>query len=357
MKTKRSWPPEGFRSPIEFRDCSMDKLVQLNKSKQIEANNIHLKFGDLFSEQLNNKIASNYHHIDNQGNDAFYMRMESNKDISYATGDYSERPSSNSSYVENTIHTTIEGSKVKTAQQYIEELREELAKAQAELELELGGLNQQKQESEPVQEQINPSNNNMDPSRQSIKEEEKEKEQDLNKNASNPTIGQLIAAAIHNKRNQSPKSTNSTNFPLKNALSESIPEQCIKMQALVSQIASPSSLTKEELAKKTNEFKNSAIKLGQSIMSEVKQGLFMNDNNKLAHMEKLKKDLECVQPLLDHINKKAPELNKLFEKSGIDLNADSISTKLKDITNQVKQSLSTMITALSRNGSEIGMKL
>lgn len=352
MKTKRSWPPEGFRSPIEFRDCSMDKLVQLNKSKQIEANNIHLKFGDLFSEQLNNKIASNYHHIDNQGNDAFYMRMESNKDISYATGDYSERPSSNSSYVENTINTTIEGSKVKTAQQYIEELREELAKAQAELELELGGLNQQKQESEPVQEQINPSNNNMDPSRQSIKEEEKE--QDLNKNASNPTIGQLIAAAIHNKRNQPPKSTN---FPLKNVLSESIPEQCIKMQALVSQIASPSSLTKEELAKKTNEFKNSAIKLGQSIMSEVKQGLFMNDNNKLAHMEKLKKDLECVQPLLDHINKKAPELNKLFEKSGIDLNADSISTKLKDITNQVKQSLSTMITVLSRNGSEIGMKL
>ena len=177
------------------------------------------------------------------------------------------------------------------------------------------------------------------------------------KNASNPTIGQLIAAAIHNKRNQPPKSTNSTNFPLKNAISESIPEQCKKMQALVSQIASPSSLTKEELAKKTNEFKNSAIKLGQSIMSEVKQGLFMNDNNKLAHMEKLKKDLECVQPLLDHINKKAPELNKLFEKSGIDLNADSISTKLKDITNQVKQSLSTMITALSRNGSEIGMKL
>ncbi|MGN2715584.1 hypothetical protein ACTFQF_00130 [Aliivibrio fischeri] len=346
MNTNATWPQQGFRSAIEFRDCSIEKLIQLNEARQSEAKTIYTTFKSALSEQPKNQLNYNYHTLDKQGNDSFYMRMESDKKLDYCSGEFAEKPILKTSYLESEITPKIEGVNVKTAQQYIDELHKEMEKIQAEIDLELAALNLNKANTKETLEQSDELNTKQSttsensPSTTNIQNEQK--------SGPPPTIGQLIAGAIQSARNKKEHKSKSSSFT-----NESIPEQCLKLKNLVTQITES---TSGDLTEKSVMLKNSLLKLNQSIMSEVKQGFLMNKGVTVDHIKKLQKDLEYVQPLVDYLNEKAPQLNKIFNNSGLDISTEAITQKLKDITQQVKQSLTTIISALSKNDSGLGIK-
>ncbi len=337
-------PTKGYHQVLSIVGASANDIAAYAQNETNQTNTYHNELAQFIDTYKVDGAAANLTEVNQEtGETQTFTRLIDNQTIdSGYTYEFSETLQPDTDSRTQRVTTAIEGVKVQSIENEIENLANEVLEAKEELsDLDV--------EYESLQERMATARNHEQDLQQNTPSEPAQVDKPDTEKAT-PTAGHVIANSIARflqKRDSQPKFQRQSPSPVWNSASPDgmdIRSQCQRIDSIISSIKDPKVCVDQSSAKLLiDDLGKQLVKLNQSVSRQSKKVFSSEGMDKQLKAGQLAKDMEMVDKTLANLGKNSEVINGVMEKFDVKFDMKAIQESIQTMMTQLKSSLQKII--------------